>query len=112
MPGARYPLPWSATDAESASLDARRFAGKPPLVRPVPARSPHRASASFARRIGWREPEFAQQCAQGDVHLHVGERRADTAVYAAAERNPREGLRDGADESVRVERRRVREALF
>src|SRR5271165_2020269 len=67
---------------------------------------------SFARCIGWRETQFAQHCAQGDVHLHVGEPCADTTVDAAAERNPRGGLRTGADESARVERRRVREALF
>src|ERR1700739_3678123 len=67
---------------------------------------------SFVRRIGWRETEFAQQYAQGNVHLHGGERRADATVDAAAERNPRGGFRDAADESVRVERRRVWEALF
>jgi hypothetical protein len=45
----------------------------------------HTAPApSFARRIGWRETQFAQQCAQGDVHLHVGEPRADTTVDPAA----------------------------
>src|ERR1700749_4556620 len=42
---------------------------------------------SFARRIGWRETEFAQQYAQRDIHLHVSERRADAAVDTAAERN-------------------------
>ena len=72
----------------------------------------HSAPArAFARRIGWREPEFAQQCAQGDAHLHVGERRADATVDAAAERNPRHRLRDAADESVRVESRRGRSPL-
>src|ERR1700738_1095334 len=39
----------------------------------------------FIRRIGWHETQFAQKCADWDVHLHVGECRADTTVDAAAE---------------------------
>ena len=70
----------------------RRLGGSPVNHRScAPCRhGRHTAPApSFVRRIGWRETQFAQQCAQGDVHLHVGERRADTTVDAAAERNPR-----------------------
>src|SRR5258705_3060324 len=58
---------------------------------------------SFARRIGRLETHFAQKCAQGDIHLHVGECRANATVDAAAEWYPRDGLCDGADESVGVE---------
>src|SRR5258708_4277140 len=63
--------------------------------------------SSFIRRIGWRETEFAQQYAQGDVHLHGGERRADATVDAAAKRNPGLRLRGTAEEPVRVERHRI-----
>src|SRR5271170_6092775 len=81
----------------------RRLGGSPVNHRScAPCRhGRHTAPVStFGRRIGWRKTQFAQHCAQGDVCLHVSERRADTTVDAAAERNPRHRLRDAAKESV------------
>jgi hypothetical protein len=68
----------------------RRLGGSPVRHRsctPCRHRRYTAPASTFVRRIGWRETEFAQQCAQGNVHLHVGERRADAMVDAAAERN-------------------------
>src|SRR6478609_3936227 len=104
-----WTVPWAANDTESGSLDASPVNHGPS----APSwRDHHTAVMSpFTRCIGWREAEFAEQRAQGDVHLHIGERRADTAVHSSAEREPRYGRGVGADESARVKRRRVGEAV-
>ena len=47
--------------------------------------------------------EVAQHRSQHDVHLDVGERGADAAAGAAAERDQRERRRPVADEALRVE---------
>src|ERR1700761_6410986 len=56
---------------------------------------------------GGLDNEVAQHRSQHDVHLHVGENRSNTPPGAAAERDPREAGRFGADETLRVEPVRV-----
>ena len=109
----RYAPLWSATDSESEST--RRLVGPAVNGRPCTLRR-HGRDATPERlltwRIGWRETEFAQQHAQNDVRLQVGESGTDATVDAATERDPCHGLRGRAHVAVRVERPRVREVAF
>ena len=90
-----------------------RFAGKPSLVRPLPARSPHRASAPVrpAHRLATKRNSRSSMRRTTSVSM-----LANAAPTQRLTPPPNgihgDGLRVGADVSVRVERRRVREALL
>ena len=67
---------------------------------------------SFARGMCGAEIEFAQQCPQRHVHLHIGECGADVTPDTSAERNPGMGVGVASEESVGVERLGVGEILL
>src|SRR5438309_431467 len=86
----------SGTAERTVAAAATRGVGDAARVPPL---------AGFIRRY---QREVAQHGAQHHVQLHGGERRAEAAPGAAAERDPLVQVRPGVEEAGRVEGLRVR----
>src|SRR4051794_20506943 len=75
---------------------------------PARRREPDRAARDQLRPVaGGLEPQLARHGPQDRAHLEHREARADAAPHAAAERQPRVGLRRALEEALGAERVRI-----